>query len=125
MTWTAQSFVSKTLPAISAAWLNSIDVFWGLFSGAANIAQLNAALQALIPVAFSGQVAAGTTAAISTGTAIAHGLSTTPVAVVITQVGATPVSYSVSSLNSSGFTINFTGGGTQQFCWRAQTALGI
>src|SRR5436190_13057507 len=51
----------------------------------------------------------GVTAAIATGTDVAHGMAQTPKVVIIQAQDATPASYFVDNITTTGFRINYTG----------------
>lgn len=65
-------------------------------------------------------VNSGITAAIATGTAVAHGLAGTPTSVIVmpTVTGLTDIY--VDTVGAANFNINFAGGGNQVFYWRAE-----
>jgi hypothetical protein len=62
----------------------------------------------------------GVTGAIATGATVTHGLGVTPALVLLTPLDGTPTGVFPSALGSSTFTINFAGGGSHAFNWRAQ-----
>lgn len=64
--------------------------------------------------------AKGTTSAIASGATVSHGLSVAPTNVVVSPADSGVTDFYVSSLNSSTFTINYSGGGTHQFYWQAE-----
>jgi hypothetical protein len=63
----------------------------------------------------------GQTAAISTGATVNHGCASTPTIVQVTPLGSVPTDVTVTSINSTTFTINFGGGGSHAFAWEAKT----
>jgi parallel beta-helix repeat protein len=63
----------------------------------------------------------GQTAAIATGTTVNHGCASTPTIVQVTPLAGTPTDVTVTSINSTTFTINFGGGGSHAFAWEAKT----
>lgn len=60
------------------------------------------------------------TAAITTGTAITHGLVATPTTVIITAAETGPTDIYVSDVGGVSFKINFGGGGSKTFYWYAE-----
>lgn len=63
--------------------------------------------------------ASGVTSAIATGSTVSHGLSFTPTVVLVTPAESGPTDIYVSSVGASTFTVNFGGGGSKTFYWRA------
>jgi parallel beta-helix repeat protein len=61
----------------------------------------------------------GTTGAIATGTAVNHGLATTPTAVIVSAAESGPTDIYVDTVGAASFEINFGGGGNKTFYWRA------
>lgn len=61
----------------------------------------------------------GITGAITTGTAVNHGLATTPECVIATAAETGPTDVYVDTVGATSFKINFGGGGTKTFYWRA------
>src|SRR5438093_9438116 len=59
----------------------------------------------------------GVTAAIATGTTVAHGMAQTPKVVLIQAQDGTPTSYFVDNITTTNFRINYTGGGLHAFAW--------
>ena len=66
--------------------------------------------------------AGGVSAAITSGSTIAHGMPATPVSVVVSASGGSPTAISVTSIGSSTFTVNWTGGGSIAWYWEAKLA---
>ena len=62
----------------------------------------------------------GLTGLIATGATVSHGLSVTPTNVVIAPADTGVTDFYVSALGASTFTINYSGGGTHAFYWRAE-----
>jgi hypothetical protein len=62
----------------------------------------------------------GVTGLIATGGTVSHGLSVTPTNVVIAPADTGVTDFFVSALGASTFTINYSGGGTHAFYWRAE-----
>lgn len=62
----------------------------------------------------------GVTAAIATGATVSHGLITTPTSVIVTPAETGPTDVTVSAIGATTFTVNFGGGGSKTFSWRAQ-----
>jgi hypothetical protein len=62
----------------------------------------------------------GVTGLIATGATVSHGLSVTPTNVVIAPADTGVTDFFVSALGASTFTINYSGGGTHAFYWRAE-----
>lgn len=62
----------------------------------------------------------GVTAAIPTGSTVAHGLSKTPAAITVTAAETGPTNIYVTSVGSTSFTVNFGGGGSKTFYWEAR-----
>jgi len=63
---------------------------------------------------------AGTTAAIGSGTAVNHGLRTTPTSVIVTAAETGPTDIYVTEIGATSFKINFGGGGNKSFYWDAK-----
>jgi len=61
----------------------------------------------------------GLTAAIATGTAVNHGLRTTPTNVMVTAAETGPTDVYVDTVGTTSFQINFGGGGNKTFYWQA------
>lgn len=61
----------------------------------------------------------GVTGAITTGTAVTHGLGTTPTKVLLTSVDGVPTGIYPNTFGTSTFAINFAGGGSHAFYWEA------
>lgn len=62
----------------------------------------------------------GITGLIATGATVNHGLSVTPTNVVIAPADSGVTDFFVSALGATTFTINYSGGGTHAFYWRAE-----
>lgn len=62
----------------------------------------------------------GITAAIATGTAVAHGLVGTPTSITVTAAEAGPTDLYVDTVGAANFNINFGGGGNKTFYWKAR-----
>jgi hypothetical protein len=62
----------------------------------------------------------GVTGLIATGATVSHGLSVAPTNVVIAPADTGVTDFYVSALGATTFTINYSGGGTHAFYWRAE-----
>ena len=62
----------------------------------------------------------GLTTAISTGATVSHGLIATPNFVNVTAAETGPTDITVSAVGATTFVINFGGGGSKTFYWRAE-----
>lgn len=60
------------------------------------------------------------TAAIATGSTVSHGLAGTPTFVSVTPAETGPTDVTVSAVGGTTFTVNFGGGGSKTFYWRAE-----
>ena len=63
----------------------------------------------------------GVTAAIATGTDVAHGMSRKPLFVTLAPQDATPSGYFADTITDTTFRINYTGGGSHAFGFSAET----
>ena len=63
----------------------------------------------------------GVTAAIASGTDVAHGMSRKPLFVMLAPQDATPSSYFVDNITTTTFRINYAGGGVHLFGWSGET----
>ena len=63
----------------------------------------------------------GVTAAIATGTDVAHGMSRKPTFVTLAPQDATPTNFYVDSITDTTFRIHFTGGGSHAFGFSSET----
>lgn len=61
----------------------------------------------------------GVTGAIATGATVAHGLASAPPNVLVTALDSGPTDVYVSAIGATTFVINYGGGGTHVFAWRA------
>lgn len=61
----------------------------------------------------------GVTAAIATGATVTHGLSLTPTVVLLQAQDGTPSLVFPSAIGATTFTVNYAGGTTHAFAWRA------
>jgi len=62
----------------------------------------------------------GLTGAIATGATVNHGLAGTPTAVSVTAAESGPTDIYVSDVGAATFAINYGGGGTKTFYWKAE-----
>lgn len=75
--------------------------------------------EAFSPMASTLARTSGVTGAIATGTAVTHGLGTTPTKVLLTPADAGAGDFYVSTLGATTFAVNFAGGGSHIFYWEA------
>jgi hypothetical protein len=61
----------------------------------------------------------GVTGLIATGATVTHGLDYTPTVVTVTPADTGVTDHYVSALGATTFVINYSGGGTHAFYWRA------
>lgn len=62
----------------------------------------------------------GITGAIATGATVAHGLATTPTVIIVTAAESGPTDIYADTVGATTFKINYGGGGTKTFYWRAK-----
>jgi hypothetical protein len=62
----------------------------------------------------------GVTGAIATGTAVNHGLITTPTRLCVTAAESGPTDIYADTVGTTSFKINFGGGGNKTFYWKAE-----
>src|SRR5437667_10149679 len=63
----------------------------------------------------------GVTAAIATGTDVAHGMSRKPAFVMLAPQDGVPTNFYVDTITDTTFRIHFTGGGSHLFGWSGET----